>query len=78
VDGGPWQDAALAAPASAYGRCLWRFDWDADPGVRTIAVRATDGDGARQPLEPFWNEGGYANASVQKVRIVVTRSDTDG
>jgi DMSO/TMAO reductase YedYZ molybdopterin-dependent catalytic subunit len=78
VDGAPWREAKVAAAASAYGRRRWHFDWHADAGMRTLAVRATDGDGASQPLEPYWNEGGYANASVQKVRVVVTRSDTAG
>ncbi|MFI5804101.1 molybdopterin-dependent oxidoreductase [Streptomyces sp. NPDC051561] len=48
VDGGPWQDARLAADA---GRDIWRqwsWPWAAVPGSHTLEVRATDRAGDTQ------------------------------
>jgi DMSO/TMAO reductase YedYZ molybdopterin-dependent catalytic subunit len=56
VDGGPWQQARLAADA---GLDLWRqwvWQWDAQPGTHRLEVRATDATGAVQPerrVRPF-------------------------
>jgi DMSO/TMAO reductase YedYZ molybdopterin-dependent catalytic subunit len=56
VDGGPWQQARLAADA---GLDLWRqwvWQWDAQPGTHRLEVRATDATGATQPerrVRPF-------------------------
>jgi DMSO/TMAO reductase YedYZ molybdopterin-dependent catalytic subunit len=71
LDGGAWQSATLDAPQSRYARAHWSFAWQAEPGLRTIAVRATDAAGNAQPSVPSWNEGGYANASCQRIRIAV-------
>jgi DMSO/TMAO reductase YedYZ molybdopterin-dependent catalytic subunit len=69
IDGGEWEPATLAQPAGPFARTHWRFTWDAEPGARTITVRATDEAGQAQPLVPDWNEGGYANSSAQRVRL---------
>jgi DMSO/TMAO reductase YedYZ molybdopterin-dependent catalytic subunit len=71
IDGGAWEAAALAAPSGPYARAHWSLTWLAEAGSRTIAVRAIDAAGKAQPLEPRWNEGGYANSSAQRVRIQV-------
>jgi DMSO/TMAO reductase YedYZ molybdopterin-dependent catalytic subunit len=71
VDGGGWRRAELGRRTSRYGRTHWSLAWVARSGLQTLAVRATDAAGAEQPAAPEWNEGGYANASVQRIRVVV-------
>jgi DMSO/TMAO reductase YedYZ molybdopterin-dependent catalytic subunit len=52
IDDGPWQSAQLGAAYSNNTWRLWSFAWDAtDPGLHTIAVRATDNTGAVQTSE---------------------------
>jgi DMSO/TMAO reductase YedYZ molybdopterin-dependent catalytic subunit len=56
VDDGPWVEAELAAEDTIDTWRQWVYRWDAAPGRRTIAVRATDGDGRTQTArraEPF-------------------------
>ncbi|WP_405982865.1 molybdopterin-dependent oxidoreductase [Streptomyces sp. NBC_00158] len=48
VDDGPWQDADLAAQASADTWRQWSLPWKATPGGHTVTVRATDGTGQTQ------------------------------
>ncbi len=49
IDGGPWQEATLRAPAlSPLTWLQWRFDWLRQPGTHILRVRATDGRGNRQ------------------------------
>jgi hypothetical protein len=48
VDGGPWQEATLAATASIDTWRLWSWTWDATPGDHTLAVRAYDNAGEVQ------------------------------
>jgi DMSO/TMAO reductase YedYZ molybdopterin-dependent catalytic subunit len=73
IDGGDWQAAELRRPAQRYARWHWSFAWHAQPGLRTVAVRATDAAGASQPPRPPWNEGGYANASIRRARVLIER-----
>jgi DMSO/TMAO reductase YedYZ molybdopterin-dependent catalytic subunit len=71
IDGGEWAPAALERPAGTYARVRWSFPWHAVPGLHTVAVRATDGAGTTQPESPRWNPSGYANSSVQRLRVLV-------
>jgi DMSO/TMAO reductase YedYZ molybdopterin-dependent catalytic subunit len=71
IDGDGWQPAALEPGAGPYGRVFWSFRWRAEPGLHTLRVRATDRAGNTQPETPTWNERGFANASIQKLRIGV-------
>jgi DMSO/TMAO reductase YedYZ molybdopterin-dependent catalytic subunit len=49
IDDGDWQPADLGASYSNDTWRLWSFDWQASqPGLHTIAVRATDNTGAVQ------------------------------
>jgi len=62
VDGGPWQQATLAAPINADTWVQWSLDWDATSGSHTIAVRATDRAGRlqeekRTPIAPNGSTG---------------------
>jgi DMSO/TMAO reductase YedYZ molybdopterin-dependent catalytic subunit len=51
IDDGPWQPATLLPVPSVDTWVQWRFDWPASPGSHRLAVRATDGTGAVQPVE---------------------------
>jgi DMSO/TMAO reductase YedYZ molybdopterin-dependent catalytic subunit len=48
VDGGPWQEARLAASGGVDAWRLWSWPWEASPGRHTLRVRAVDGTGAVQ------------------------------
>ncbi|MBB6436418.1 molybdopterin-dependent oxidoreductase [Streptomyces candidus] len=48
VDGGPWQDARLAAEAGRDTWRQWTWPWTATPGNHTLEVRATDREGDTQ------------------------------
>ncbi len=52
VDNGPWQEARLRTPLSETTWVIWRYDWPFQEGQHTFAVRAYDGDGVMQELEP--------------------------
>ena len=43
-----WRDAELSSPISDATWVQWVVPWDAAPGIHTIRVRATDGDGVVQ------------------------------
>ncbi len=73
ADGGAtWADAALEEPLAEFAWRGWHFEWDARPGEHVLSCRATDGAGNTQPLEPFWNLGGYCNNAVQRVHVTVS------
>lgn len=72
VDGGAtWYEAELEASESPYSWTGWRCDWQAGPGTHTLCVRATDGKGNQQPIEPFWTRQGMGNNMVQRVEVLV-------
>ncbi len=52
IDGGPWQQAQLAADVSRDTWRMWRADLDVPPGNHFIESRATDGTGAVQTAVP--------------------------
>jgi DMSO/TMAO reductase YedYZ molybdopterin-dependent catalytic subunit len=47
-EGGPWIETELSEPLSKDSWIQWRVDWDAQPGIYHLRVRATDGDGILQ------------------------------
>lgn len=52
ADGGPWQQATLAAGLGADAWRPWQWAWPATPGTHVLAVRATDGTNAPQDPDP--------------------------
>jgi DMSO/TMAO reductase YedYZ molybdopterin-dependent catalytic subunit len=74
VDGGrTWYGAEMGQPPGPAAWTRWSFQWTPPrPGVYELACRARDAAGNEQPLEPGWNVGGYANNSIQRVRVTVT------
>jgi DMSO/TMAO reductase YedYZ molybdopterin-dependent catalytic subunit len=72
VDGGAtWQSAKLDAHDSAYGFRLFKYTWDAKPGKTKVGARATDSNGATQPMEPAWNPSGYLYNAIEMVDVEV-------
>lgn len=51
VDDGPWREAQLSEEYSVDTWRMWSWTWDAEPGLHTLHVRATDGTGRVQPEE---------------------------
>jgi DMSO/TMAO reductase YedYZ molybdopterin-dependent catalytic subunit len=72
-DGGStWAPAELEPPGEPWAWRGWSYRWDAEPGEHLLCSRARDEAGNEQPVEPPWNLGGYANNSLQTVRVTVT------
>ena len=72
--GATWSEAEIESDTVLLGPWAWRgwaATWDAAPGEYELCCRATDAAGNRQPLEPEWNVGGYANNAVQRVPVAV-------
>ena len=68
VDGGPWQQARLAAVPDIDTWRQWVWDWDAAPGNHTLEARATDATGYTQTpvqVQPVPNgASGYPSVGV--------------
>ncbi len=72
VDGGTtWAPADLEPATGPSGWARWTWTWDASPGEHVLGARAADRSGRRQPLDPPWNRGGFANNLVQRVPVTV-------
>jgi len=72
VDDGPWERAAFASPESPYGWVDWVYRWTPPvAGRHRLTVRATDAEGASQPLEAPWNADGYGCNPAARVEVVV-------
>ena len=70
IDDGAWEVAEIER-RGLYARALWRHEADLAPGVRRIAVRATDRRGAVQPERPVPNAGGYCANAVHRIAVAV-------
>jgi DMSO/TMAO reductase YedYZ molybdopterin-dependent catalytic subunit len=78
IDDGPWRPADLGSPAARGAWVRWQFAWNPDPGDHTLSVRATDGQGHRQPDSSEWNELGYLQSAVLRhpVHVEAVRSQS--
>ena len=70
-DGKSWREALLGKQEARYAWRSFNFNWNATPGLHTIAVRATDNEGESQPMEPIWNYRGMGNNAVQRTIVEV-------
>jgi len=70
IDDGAWEVAEIER-RGLHARALWRHEADLVPGVRRIAVRATDRRGAVQPDRPVPNAGGYCANAVHRIAVAV-------
>ena len=68
---GAWREARIEASQGRFAWCRWSFEWDATPGEHQLACRATDGAGNAQPEEPEWDQAGFGNNAIQRVRVTV-------
>ena len=68
---GKWSEAKLDRPAGRFAWRGWRFEWNATPGDHELCCRATDANGAWQPLEVPFDRGGFGNNAVQRVAVTV-------
>ena len=73
VDGGAsWYPANMLKSESPYEWCRWSTSAVLqNVGPATIMVRATDGNSARQPMQPSINAGGYGNNAIHAVTVDV-------
>jgi sulfane dehydrogenase subunit SoxC len=72
TDGGEtWAAATLGERGGRWAWVGFSHPWDATSGDHELCARATDESGARQPLEPPWNVGGYANNAVTRIPVTV-------
>jgi hypothetical protein len=72
-DGGTtWRRATLLGTSQPYTWRHWEATWlPAQSGLATLLARATDSNGAQQPLEPVWNALGYANNAAVPHHVLV-------
>ena len=73
IDGGrQWEAAQLEPDPNAYAWTPWRAEVTFNhPGKFELMSRAKDSAGNQQPMEQYWNKGGYGNNIVQQVRVEV-------
>ncbi len=73
VDAGTsWDLAELLGDVEPHAWREWRFGWDArEHGATTLVARAFDAGGNAQPPSVRWNELGYGNNAIQRVRVRV-------
>ena len=66
---GQWHEAQLVTNSDP---ARWHLDWTPPgPGSYQLAARATDAAGTTQPQGPVWNEGGYGNNVIHRIRVTV-------
>ena len=52
IDEGEWQLCDLAVPGTDESWVQWKIEWETEPGIHRIDVRAYDGAGELQPIGP--------------------------
>jgi DMSO/TMAO reductase YedYZ molybdopterin-dependent catalytic subunit len=70
--GNTWMPVGFMGDTAPGAWRAWATDFEVTPPVRlTLMARATDGDGAVQPLEVRPNAAGYGNNSIHRISIRV-------
>ncbi|NOZ41957.1 MAG: molybdopterin-dependent oxidoreductase [Alphaproteobacteria bacterium] len=71
-NGRSWHPAALGKDYGPYSFRTWHALWTPrKPGQYTLAVRATDAHGHRQPDKAIWNPGGYLLNNILRQSLTV-------
>lgn len=72
-DGATWHEADMVRRETGgrWAPVRWAHTAEVSPGALRIMAKATDEDGAVQPLESRWNGNGYANNVVHRVDVKV-------
>jgi len=74
-DGASWRPATLLDIPRPYRWRRWEAPWSpVRSGPATLLARATDSNGAEQPLQPLWNALGYGNNAAVPRRVLVSGS----
>ncbi|WP_293451322.1 molybdopterin-dependent oxidoreductase [Planktotalea sp.] len=68
---GEWRVAKLSEKKDQYAWQKWTFTWQAEPGEYILRCRARDVNGNVQPLDPPWDQAGFANNAAQCVLVFV-------
>ena len=68
---GEWRTAILSEKKDRYAWQKWTFSWEAEPGEHVLRCRARDVNGNVQPLDPPWDQAGFANNAAQCVHVFV-------
>ena len=68
---GEWRKAKLSEKKDRYAWQKWTFSWQAEPGEYILRCRASDMNGNIQPLDPPWDQAGFANNAAQRVHVFV-------
>ncbi|MFB0930517.1 MAG: molybdopterin-dependent oxidoreductase [Ascidiaceihabitans sp.] len=68
---GQWRTAKLSEKNDRYAWQKWTYSWQAEPGVYVLRCRARDMNGNVQPLDPPWDQAGFANNAAQQVNVFV-------
>ena len=73
IDGGKsWLPTQLKQDTNPYAWATWHFEIDfPNAGQYELMARASDSAGHQQPMEQYWNKGGYGNNIVQRIKIKV-------
>jgi len=71
LDEGEYRAARLSPPEGPYGKSAWEAECELPPGEHVVSVRARDRSGQLQPEQAEWNQRGYANNGVHRVRVRV-------
>ncbi len=71
-NGKTWHETTLGKDIGRYSWRQWNYIWRPNkPGKYTLMVRATDGIGESQPLEPLWNPAGFMRNNIEKIDVTV-------
>ena len=68
-EGRSWVDATLGEDLGKYAFRPWTGRLTLPAGEHRLLVRATNGAGQAQPLEPLWNPSGYMRNVVECVNV---------
>lgn len=73
IDGGTsWHPTRINHDPNPYAWATWSAEIEfTDNGQYELLARASDSAGNQQPLEQYWNKGGYGNNIVQRIKIQV-------
>jgi DMSO/TMAO reductase YedYZ molybdopterin-dependent catalytic subunit len=72
LNGGPWVETRLVGERRRHSWQWWESLLRVDePGTLEIRARAVDLASRMQPDQPEWNQPGYGNNAIQKIRVHV-------
>ena len=69
--GASWWDAVVDPPPGPHAWQRWSATWKAVPGQDELRCRATDANGATQPVEQAWTARGMGNNQAHRVPVMV-------